>query len=61
MSLEATEHVEQSLEGRRIALVGKLSGMSRREVEQLVRDRGGQIVPRIDADTHLVVVNDDAG
>jgi tetratricopeptide (TPR) repeat protein len=60
VSLEATEHVEHSLAGRRIALVGRLSGMSRREVEQLVHDRGGQIVPRIDADTHLVVLNDDA-
>ena len=59
MSLEATEHVERSLADRRIALVGKLFGMSRREAEQLIHDRGGQVVPRIDADTQLVVVNDD--
>jgi hypothetical protein len=60
VGVETTEHAQRLLDGQRIALVGKLCGMSRREVEQLVRDRGGQIVSQIDAATNLVVVNDDA-
>lgn len=49
------------LKGKRIAIIGKLAGMSRRDMEQLVRERGGQVVSQIDAATDLVVLNDDAG
>jgi tetratricopeptide (TPR) repeat protein len=59
VSLETTEHVEHSLAGRCVALIGKLAGMSRREIQQLVQEHGGQLVSSIDAGTHLVVVNDD--
>jgi tetratricopeptide (TPR) repeat protein len=61
VSVETMEHDERLLDGRRIALLGKLSSMSRRELEQLVRERGGRLVPRIDAETDLIVVNDAAG
>jgi tetratricopeptide (TPR) repeat protein len=47
------------LDGRRIALFGKLAGMSRRDAEQLVRDRGGLVVADVDAGTELIVVGDD--
>ncbi|HEX2476426.1 MAG TPA: MerR family transcriptional regulator, partial [Lacipirellulaceae bacterium] len=58
---EPTNHEQDaSLAGRRIALVGKLVSMSRREAEQLIRTSGGHIVEpsRDEADT--IVVPDDA-
>jgi tetratricopeptide (TPR) repeat protein len=61
VSIKKTEHDVELLDGRRVALVGKLSGMSRRDAEQLVRDRGGLIATRIDAEAQLVVVNDEVG
>jgi len=61
VSVETTKFGAQMLNGQRIAIVGKLAGMSRRDVEQLIRERGGQVVPQIDADTNMVVLSDDAG
>jgi tetratricopeptide (TPR) repeat protein len=49
----------ESLRGRRVALVGKLASMSRREAEQLIRERGGQVVDRIEEEADLVVVADE--
>jgi tetratricopeptide (TPR) repeat protein len=61
MSVKTAENGPRLLDGRRVAIVGRLSGMSRREAEQLVRDQGGQVVSRADALTQLIVVNDEAG
>jgi len=52
--------VERMLAERRVALVGKLAGMPRREAEQLLRDHGASIATVIDADTELVVVGDES-
>src|SRR4029079_4798717 len=49
----------RSLEGVRIALVGKLSGMARREVQQLIQDHGGIVLDRPDATATLLVVGDE--
>jgi tetratricopeptide (TPR) repeat protein len=48
-----------SLAGRRVAILGKLASMSRRDAERLVSARGGSVVevPRDQAD--LVVVHDE--
>jgi len=46
------------LKGQRVALVGKLAGMSRREAQQLVRKHGGTVVERPDEQTTLVVVGE---
>jgi tetratricopeptide (TPR) repeat protein len=54
------EQFEQSLAGRNIVFVGKLVSMSRREAEQLVRERGGIVLDRVGADADLIVVSDDA-
>lgn len=40
--------------------VGKLVSMSRREAEQLVRERGGRVLDRMGPDANLIVVSDDA-
>jgi tetratricopeptide (TPR) repeat protein len=55
------QHSGLSLSGRRIAFVGKLASMSRREAEQLVRERGGNVLDRAGADADLIVVSDEAG
>ncbi|MEX0676171.1 MAG: MerR family transcriptional regulator [Pirellulales bacterium] len=46
------------LQGQRVALVGKLAGMSRREAAELVRQHGGTMVERPDASATLVVVGE---
>jgi len=51
---------EHSLAHRRVVFVGKLLSMSRREAEQLVRERGGRILDRVGADADLIVVSDDS-
>ena len=50
---------DQPLAGRRIALVGKLASMSRRDAERLIRERGGRLVAGINGEVDLVVVSDD--
>jgi tetratricopeptide (TPR) repeat protein len=47
------------LAGRRLAFVGKLGGMAKREAQQLVRARGGTIAERPDATVDLVVVGEE--
>ena len=59
MSVKTAENGPRLLDGRRVVIVGKLSGLSRRKAEQLVRDQGGQVVSRADALTQLIVVNDE--
>ncbi len=46
------------IDGRRILLVGKLGGMSKREAHQLLRMHGGLVVERLDDQVSLVVVGD---
>jgi tetratricopeptide (TPR) repeat protein len=44
------------LAGRRVALVGKLGGMNRREAQQIIRDHGGSPVERGRDDADLLVI-----
>ncbi len=43
---------------RRVAFVGKLGGMPRREAQQLVRAQGGIVAERLDGTVDLVVVGE---
>jgi tetratricopeptide (TPR) repeat protein len=52
---------DQTLLGRRVYFVGKLASMSRREAEQVVRQRGGQVVDRLNEGADLIVVSDERG
>jgi DNA-binding transcriptional MerR regulator len=45
-----------ALAGRRVAFVGKLGGVNRREAQQLVRREGGAVVDRSEEDLDLVVI-----
>jgi DNA-binding transcriptional MerR regulator len=60
VSVGNSEKHERLLDGCRVALVGKLAGMSRREAEDLIRSHGGSIHAEISADTALVILGDEA-
>lgn len=53
-----TPAIEPSLAGRRVFLSGKLSGMSRREAAELIRQRGGELVASFDERVGWVVMGD---
>src|SRR5271157_3379778 len=46
------------LKGQRVALVGKLAGMPKREAQQLVRSHGATVIERPDASATPVVVGE---
>ena len=48
-----------SITDRRIAFVGKLGGMNRREARELVRKHGGTMVDRVDPTVDLIVIGAD--
>lgn len=48
-----------ALQGKRVAFVGKLGGVTRREAQQLVRDQGGFPVAKCSADVDLIVIGAD--
>ncbi len=55
----AAQAATNLLAGQRVALVGKLAGMSKRQAQQLIRQHGGTAVERADATTTLVVVGEE--
>lgn len=59
MGVATTEQDERLLEGRRVVLAGKLTSMSRRDADKLIRDHGGLPAVAVDAETDLVVVSDE--
>lgn len=56
---DAEPESPEVLEGKRIAFVGKLASMSKREAAQLVRRHGAVVVERPDASVHLAVVGEE--
>lgn len=61
MSSAISSHSQSRSIGKRVLVVGRLSSMSRRDVERLVRERGGQIVERGGGPADLVIVGEDVG
>jgi len=55
----ASEESSQILQGKRLAFVGKLASMSRRDAAGLVRRHGAVVAQRPDASIHLVVVGEE--
>ena len=51
------ERQDESLVGRRVAIIGKLAGMSRRDAQQLIREHGGTAVEPA-ADVQVLVVGE---
>ncbi len=54
----SAEPIGQSLRGARIAFLGKLAGMSRRDAQQLIREHGGAAVDEPDATVRLIVLGE---
>jgi tetratricopeptide (TPR) repeat protein len=50
---------QQSLGGLRVAIVGRLAGMSKRDAEKIIRDRGGRVVDRVES-ADWIVIGDEA-
>ncbi len=49
---------KQWLSGRRVAFVGRLESMPRREAQQLIRASAGSVVERLDASVDLLIVGE---
>jgi tetratricopeptide (TPR) repeat protein len=56
MSTVSDANVAPPLAGKRVAFVGKLGGMTRREAQALVREQGGTPVDAQKSDADLVVI-----
>ncbi len=55
----STASATATLAGRRVAFVGKLGGLNRREAEQFVREHGGITVDAHDSNIDLLVIGAD--
>ena len=59
MSHPTIHDQEFTLSGRRVAVVGKLASMPRRDAEQVIRTQGGRVVDATGAGPDVVIVSDD--
>lgn len=59
MSTSVENETASPLDGRRVAFVGKLGGINRREARQLVRENGGVLSDMSDGNVDLVVIGAD--
>lgn len=58
MPLPSPAPAADALKNERVAFVGKLAGMSRREAQQLVRSSGGVAVEKLSEQPQLIVVGE---
>lgn len=59
MNVHSNEETSEKLAGKRVAFVGKLASMSRREAARLARLHGAVVVEKPDPSVHLVVVGEE--
>jgi len=59
MALRDLEHASQVLHERRVAFVGRLASLPKREAQQLIRQHGGIVSDEMAADVDLVVIGED--
>ncbi len=57
-STPRTREFGAGLDGLRVAIVGRLAGMSRRDAQKLLRSKGAVLVDSADADVRLVVLGE---
>src|SRR5688572_20124566 len=60
MSDAARSQEGHTLAGVRVVLVGRLSGMSRRDAQRLIRKQGGVALDTADATVNLLVIGDES-
>ena len=54
-----SEKTSEILQGKRVALLGKLASMPKREAAKLIRRHGAVVVEKPDASVHLAVVGEE--
>lgn len=61
VSIPSSNHspADRPIQDRRIAFVGKLGSMNRRQARELVREHGGIMVDRVDETVNLIVIGAD--
>lgn len=59
MCTDTPEETSLPLHGKRLALVGKLASMSKRDAAQLLRENGAVVVEKPNASVDLIVVGED--
>jgi len=59
MSTESGDQASEALQGKRVAFVGRLASMPKREAAQLARRHGAIVVETPDASVQLVVVGEE--
>lgn len=59
MSTSTDNPPNDTLAGLRVALAGKLSGMSKRDAQQLIRQHGGVVCEKPDAGISLIVIGEE--
>jgi tetratricopeptide (TPR) repeat protein len=59
ISQNMAESTAQSLAGARVAFLGKLAGMSRRDAQQLIRQQGGIAIDQLDDSVQMIVMGED--
>ena len=59
MSNQSNDNPSDSLNGKRLAFVGKLASMSKRDAARLVREQGAVVVERLDSSVDLVVIGEE--
>jgi tetratricopeptide (TPR) repeat protein len=59
MSVGTDREFSATLAGLRVAIVGRLAGMSKRDAQQLIRERGGLPVERTDESCQCIVMGED--
>ncbi len=59
MSGTSSDEISEVLKGKRVAFVGKLASMSKREAARLARRHGAVVIEKPDASVHLVVLGEE--
>ena len=58
--MAAGDTASEVLQGQRIAFVGKLASMAKRDAAQLARRHGATVLEKPDASAHLIVIGEEA-
>ena len=56
--MSTAENSSDALQGKRLAFVGKLASMAKRDAAQLVRQHGATVLDKADASADLIVVGE---
>jgi hypothetical protein len=52
---------EYQVRNRNFVFTGRLASLTRDQATQMVQERGGQVLPRVNNDVHYLIYGDDVG